>query len=200
MILPLIEQMEGVYVIKLYKAKAYCYYHGDRELQDVMKEIVRTVAAKFGGVVMVNVFEIYNEVTDIAPHITKEDKHKYAYYEEVPHNASLSYYNPDMPVTESIKVIEQQEEELREQHEQEVEREAWIAGVTDSTIPDIDFEFDFSDIESQFANVDNFDAFGDALASLESDIVVSGDSISAALSELEAFYPKDAEEDSNMCN
>ena len=82
MILPLNDKMEGVYVIKLYKAKAYCYYKGNRELQEVMRDIVKTVATKFGGVVMVNVFEIYNEVTDIAPHISKEDKHKYAYYDE----------------------------------------------------------------------------------------------------------------------
>jgi hypothetical protein len=56
--------------------------------------------------------------------ISVDSDGKYAYYEEVPHNAALSFYNPDMPVTESINVIEQQEEELRAQHEQEVEREA----------------------------------------------------------------------------
>ena len=82
MILPIVEQMEGVYVVKTFKAKAYCLYVGPRPLEDVMREIVKTTAAKYGGVVMVNVFEIYNEVTDIAPHIAKEDKHKYAYYEE----------------------------------------------------------------------------------------------------------------------
>ena len=66
MILPIVEQMEGVYVVKTFKAKAYCLYVGPRPLEDVMREIVKTTAAKYGGVVMVNVFEIYNEVTDIA--------------------------------------------------------------------------------------------------------------------------------------
>ena len=82
MVLPIIEKMEGVYVVKIFKAKAYCLYVGPKPLQEVMKDIVKAVTVKYNGIVMVNVFEIYNEVTDIAPHIAKEDKHKYAYYEE----------------------------------------------------------------------------------------------------------------------
>ena len=82
MILPLVEKMECVYIIKVFKAKAYCLYTGSRPLKEVMKEIERKVAEKYSGILIVNVLEIYNEVTDIAPHIAKEDKHKYAYYEE----------------------------------------------------------------------------------------------------------------------
>lgn len=82
MMLPIIEAMEDIYLIKLYKAKAYFYYNGDRPLEEVMKDVVNTVNEKFSGALMINVFEIYNEVTDIAPHISKEDKAKYAYYQE----------------------------------------------------------------------------------------------------------------------
>lgn len=82
MMLPVIEAMEDIYLIKLYKAKGYFYYNGDKPLQEVMKSVVREVTEKCGAIFMINVFEIYNEVTDIAPHIAKEDKYKYAYYEE----------------------------------------------------------------------------------------------------------------------
>ena len=82
LVLPIVKQIEGVHIIKICDAKMYCLYVGDRSLQDVMKEIVKAVDDKYSGVVMVNVFEIYNEITDIAPYISKEDKHKYAYYEE----------------------------------------------------------------------------------------------------------------------
>lgn len=80
--LPIIEKMEGIYLIKLYKAKGYFYYHGDKPIQEVMKSVVREVTEKLGALYMINIFEIYNEVTDIAPHIEKSQKNNYAYYHE----------------------------------------------------------------------------------------------------------------------
>lgn len=80
--LPVIEAMEDIYLIRLYKAKAYFYYNGTRDLEEVMKEVVKKVNEKFGYMYMINVFEIYNEVTDIAPHISKENKANYTYYQE----------------------------------------------------------------------------------------------------------------------
>lgn len=80
--LPYIEAMEGIYLIKLYKAKGYFYYHGDKPIEEVMKLVENTINQQFNYVYMINVFEIYNEVTDIAPHIDKKDKMKYSYYLE----------------------------------------------------------------------------------------------------------------------
>lgn len=80
--LPIIEKMDDIYLIKINQAKAYFYYNGKEPLYKVMKNVVNNVTSTLGDMYMINVFEIYKEVTDIGSHLTEDMKKIHPYYDE----------------------------------------------------------------------------------------------------------------------
>ena len=56
---------------------------------------------------------------------------KEATYIEIPSDASISFYNPDISIAESIELVRKQKEEDAKNQELEKKQNAWIAGVDD---------------------------------------------------------------------
>lgn len=122
-----------------------------------------------------------------------------AYYVEVPHYTSISFYNPDMSVEDSIKEVKKRGDELKEAQEKELEREAWIAGVenTSNELDNIDDVLSSRGIDN-FESM-NFDTLDSFMSSIEGGDVMGDTTIEASMSELEAFYPQDSTENDRLC-
>lgn len=122
-----------------------------------------------------------------------------ALYREIPHQSSMSIYNPDMSVFDTIKVLKQQQELDKAELEKEDEVTAWKAGVWDSLEADLQLdEFPeelWSKAQEQVIEEDS--TIYDVLADMDNQYVVDEREI-AAVSKFEQLMP-DSIEDENLC-
>lgn len=76
---------------------------------------------------------------------------KEATYIEIPSDASISFYNPDISIAESIELVRKQKEEDAKNQELEKEQNAWIAGVDDEYLA-----YEAETRSGNFTGIDSF--------------------------------------------
>lgn len=112
-----------------------------------------------------------------------------AVYIEIPYDNSISFYNPDISVEESSEILKQQYQEDIEAKEKEIEDEAWKSGLSTENLEEVASEA----LEEQRAVLDQL-----GIEESFNSIFYDND-FAKQLSEFEANYSQDSEENSRMC-